>query len=786
MSVIWRKMWRDIAHDKARTILVVLSTAGGVCALGLLFGLSGRMRDRMTTDHRASAPAHVTLRGAGLREEDVGAARREPDVAEAEGETYVSLRWKLPGESEWRNSVLVARADYSRQRMNLVGLVQGRWPGERTLAVERQSSRYFSLGVGTSIIVKVEEREERVPIDGIVRMPAVFPPQFGGDATFFATPKTTQWLTGLEGYNQLGVRLKAFDKTVANRVAKDIQRRLEHLGRTVAGHAVSDPNVHWMQDTVNTLFLILAVLGALSLGLSAFLIINSMNALMAQQVWQIGILKVIGATYGHIVRVYLLIALSYGVLGLLIAIPAGAVGAHWLAGRLLDLINIDQGPFYVPPTAIAVQLAMGLAVPLLAALLPVISGARIGTYRAISSRGLGSGFSPGRLERILERVRHLPRPLALSLRNTFRHRVRIGLTLLTLASGGVIFIMVMSVSSSLEYTLDVVLRDFGSDVVAAFDHPRAATELRDVTQKVAGVKRAEAWDYQAAQVQLGNGERRDIFLWGLPPDSQIFRPRIVSGRGLRPDDDLAILLNRKTATDMGIRPGDRMKLVIGERESSWTVVGLVLNLNNNQRDSFVPLRALAREALTPDQATVVMAQGEQHDAANQQALAKALRAAYAARKFDIDFVESASEMQAQNRALFNVITYLMLSMAAVAAVVSSIGLMGAMSLNVIERRREIGVLRAVGATSAAIVGIFVTEGVLVGLLSWLLAVPLSHPSARLFSRMISNVMIPLDFSYSTTGMLLWLAIVVVLSIVASLWPALRATRISVRESLSYE
>ena len=295
-----------------------------------------------------------------------------------------------------------------------------------------------------------------------------------------------------------------------------------------------------------------------------------------------------------------------------------------------------------------------------------------------------------------------------------------------------------------------------------------------------------AWDYQAAQVQLGNGERRDIFLWGLPPDSQIFRPRIVSGRGLRPDDDLAILLNRKTATDMGIRPGDRMKLVIGERESSWTVVGLVLNLNNNQRDSFVPLRALAREALTPDQATVVMAQGEQHDAANQQALAKALRAAYAARKFDIDFVESASEMQAQNRALFNVITYLMLSMAAVAAVVSSIGLMGAMSLNVIERRREIGVLRAVGATSAAIVGIFVTEGVLVGLLSWLLAVPLSHPSARLFSRMISNVMIPLDFSYSTTGMLLWLAIVVVLSIVASLWPALRATRISVRESLSYE
>jgi ABC-type lipoprotein release transport system permease subunit len=57
-----------------------------------------------------------------------------------------------------------------------------------------------------------------------------------------------------------------------------------------------------------------------------------------------------------------------------------------------------------------------------------------------------------------------------------------------------------------------------------------------------------------------------------------------------------------------------------------------------------------------------------------------------------------------------------------------------------------------------------------------------------FSDVLGNAVInfPLEFIYSVQGVLLWLAIVAVLSALASLWPALRATRVSVRESLAYE
>jgi putative ABC transport system permease protein len=78
--------------------------------------------------------------------------------------------------------------------------------------------------------------------------------------------------------------------------------------------------------------------------------------------------------------------------------------------------------------------------------------------------------------------------------------------------------------------------------------------------------------------------------------------------------------------------------------------------------------------------------------------------------------------------------------------------------------------------------------VILGVLSWLLAVPVSVPLARLLSDVIGEELIytPLEFTYSVSGMLFWLLVVILLSALSSLGPALQATRVSVREALAYE
>ncbi len=104
-----------------------------------------------------------------------------------------------------------------------------------------------------------------------------------------------------------------------------------------------------------------------------------------------------------------------------------------------------------------------------------------------------------------------------------------------------------------------------------------------------------------------------------------------------------------------------------------------------------------------------------------------------------------------------------------------------------ERRREIGVMRAVGASSVDVGLLFVGEGLMLGIISWLWAIPLGMLGAPAFLNAISDAFdFPMSFAYSVTGVWLWLVIIVVLSLAASWLPARGATRISVRESLAYE
>ncbi len=793
MDVIWRKVWRDLWHNKLRTFLIVLATTVGVAGLGIVFGLSGMMRARMTASHRTSSPPHLFLytnRVDLLDQDFVEAVQREPDIAKTEGQASVDFRWKLQGETEWRDGNIFARHDYDQQNLYRIRLLEGQWPGRRmSLAIERMSAEYYNLPIGTTIIVEIGKKEYRLPVVGVVHHPYTEPPQFGGSATFCATMKTVAKLTGrASGFNSLYVLLESFSQEDARATAKRIENRVENDGMEISHWSIFEPDYHWAQEIVDVVLLILGVLGALSLGLSGFLIVNVTNATIVQQVWQIGVMKVVGATAGQVVRIYLITAAIYGLLALLVAVPLGAVAAQLLAIWLLNLFNIVLTDFEIVPVAIAIQVVMGLAVPMLAALVPALGAARITPHQAISSQGLGGGFGRSWLDRLLGEIRQLPRPLALSLRNTFRRKTRVGLTLLALTTGGIVFIMVSSVSTSFNSTLDTLSRDFGLDVLIKLKRMYRVTKLVEATQSVPGVDKAEVWNYHGGQLTLTTGEKLSVGLWGIPADSEIFNPRVVSGRPLLPEDDRAILLNNSIAVDEGFQVGDEIELTLNGDDSKWTVVGLVFSHRNNSKDNFVNFDALARETGNVNRGSQVVATFEENTSQTPEKLIEALRAVYDARYFDAVDFQSAMEVQIHDDEGLGAILILLMAMAVLVIIVGSTGLMSTMSINVVERSREIGVMRAIGATSFAIAGIFVFEGVSVGVLSWLLAIPLSYPGARAFSNLVGVQLLelPLEFSYPVGGIFLWLTIVVTISALVSLWPALRATKISVHESLTYE
>jgi putative ABC transport system permease protein len=127
-------------------------------------------------------------------------------------------------------------------------------------------------------------------------------------------------------------------------------------------------------------------------------------------------------------------------------------------------------------------------------------------------------------------------------------------------------------------------------------------------------------------------------------------------------------------------------------------------------------------------------------------------------------------------------------MSAIVGGVGGLGLMTTMSLNVLERRREMGIMRALGATPRIVWLMIVAEGVVIGLLSWTIAALLAWPISKVTGDFLVGVMFRsgLDFTFEPLGLVIWFLVSIGLSGLASFLPAWKASRITVREALAYE
>jgi putative ABC transport system permease protein len=150
--------------------------------------------------------------------------------------------------------------------------------------------------------------------------------------------------------------------------------------------------------------------------------------------------------------------------------------------------------------------------------------------------------------------------------------------------------------------------------------------------------------------------------------------------------------------------------------------------------------------------------------------------------------QTQAQLREQSTSLFTIITAFLLSMALLVAGVGGLGLMGTLSINVLERTREIGILRAIGAANRQVQTIVITEGLVVGLLSWLVGLLLAVPLSGLlcYGIGLALLQVPLQIHFAWQGALIWLGVLLLIATGASVLPAAQATRLTVRDALAHE
>ena len=129
---------------------------------------------------------------------------------------------------------------------------------------------------------------------------------------------------------------------------------------------------HPLADTVNAILGILLALGILVVFLSSSLIANTLSALLSQHLRHIGVIKLVGGRNKQVFVMYLTLIMAFGVLALLIAVPLGGQGAYGLAQYIASELRFNLLGYRIVPMALGIQIAVGLLVPLISGLAPVI------------------------------------------------------------------------------------------------------------------------------------------------------------------------------------------------------------------------------------------------------------------------------------------------------------------------------------------------------------------------------------------------------------------------------
>jgi putative ABC transport system permease protein len=458
-----------------------------------------------------------------------------------------------------------------------------------------------------------------------------------------------------------------------------------------------------------------------------------------------------------------------------------------------ELINFNPPDVKLTFSALVLQLGVGLLVPLIAAAPSILNGTNVSPARVLSEYGINLVWGgAGILDSILRRFPKLTRDLLLALRNPFRKRGRLILSLATLTFAGAVFMGIVNLQSSLNGALNEMFSFWRYDTWLIVNGYIPAERLLNEAKAVPGVRDAEVWDFAIGRyVRPDDSESDNLYLMAPPAGSPFLDPPIIEGRKLRPGDTGSILVTPGfLVREPTLHLGGPMKIKIEGREETYTIVGIVNMMGNSSVGymTIIDYSDYARHVREPNRANSIVLTLASDTTAKQRAITSAVEKHYD--QADIEVVNTflVNDEREEIDAAFAIIVVLLMIMTVILATVGGLGLMGTMSLNVIERTREIGVMRAFGASSAAIFRIVIIEGLLIGMMSWVLAIGLSVPISIVLAHSVgvSFMNYPMPAIYSTGGIFAWAVLVIIISIVASFLPAFNAVRLTVTQVLAYE
>lgn len=793
-----KKIFYDFRSNPSRSILVILSIFVGFFAVGMIMTLWICIPADLREGYERSNPANIYFRLSAFDNSLIRSVQKWENVKNAMGSSMATLR--AYDESGKLKKITVQAVSDDSWPVNTIDVLEGSWPlRDGECAIENYKINDINGSIGKVITIKTSSgKETQLTIAASIRDQSL---GAGDYSIVFLEPiqvyinenmlrrleMSTEW-NMLRIVLQDGGKDEKQIRTYANLYAD----RLKKAGYQVQSIAIRRSDAHPTVDYADAIAGILLLIGILVVFLSSSLTYNTLAAILSNQMRQIGAMKTIGATYGDIVFMYMQLILIYSLIALLMAVPA-SIGAAQLCrdflGKSINFANIRSSIVW---QTIAVQLILGLVTPQIAGVIPVTGGARVSIQKALGGmRSTGSGEN----DRLTQRLSRLfSRPTALSMRNTFRNKKRLILTLFTLSLGGAIFIASFNVNKAIDEHVAVIARYVQADLDLVTERAYRLDQIQSMLKDIPNIDYIEGWGFgSATYIDPDGNDGPSVTVFAPPDGSEMISPNVKEGRWFNPgESDVIALSERFQYTYPELKIGDKIEIEVKGtgNKTEWTIAGFFTMAGKSGGFlAYMPLSSWEKisgngSRITKFQIVTRNRLNEEGRAAITQEIEKLLDT----RGIKTTSIQRNDSFVTDAARGLNVMSIFMMIMAVLVALVGCIGLTGTMSLNVMERTAEIGILRAIGASNRNVMRNVLTEGVLIGFMSWGLGSVLSVPVGILLTNSLGNAIFgsKLPLGFTPAGYVLWLIFSVILSIAASSAPARSAVKLTIREVLAVE
>lgn len=777
-SALLRKSISDLTRRRSRAFFACLTLALAVASIGI-FAMPAVMDRSMQAEVKAGRLADLTVytNARDLTAAQIAALERLPNIRGVEPHSYFSGQVWIGGRRA--PAYVLGVPDYANQHADVVHVASGAAPRNGEVLTEAQNGKQGLLDVSAGQTVRMVAADgSTVPL----RVSGEGRSLNGGkdviddnEVVLYSTPGTVTSLSGVYGYSSFAVRL---DDTHPAAVAATTARLRRALSGFTALPAIRAPGDWPGKDDFMTFADFFSVITVLAL-LSAFVLIaNTMTTLVAEQTGEIGTMKAIGGRRRQIAAVYVKTAMLLGAIGTIAGLALGVALSNVLVRYLGSTFYAINVAFGVDWTIVAVSVLVGVLGPAVAALPAIRRATRVPLREALEASGSAVGTLDAG-DHLLRRIRFLPRTAQIGLRNAGRRRRRSLATMAIVALAVGNLLAIVGLASGVAATTHSEWNDHGEDVKITSESgsslDAAAAGIIRMTPGVAAVE--PMW---VRDVRLG-GE--DGYIWAVQPRT-MFRYHVSDGRWYTTAERRArvAVVERNLARATGTHVGDRITVETPAGPVALRVIGIATNQQENGTAIFVPI-GTAQQFLPSVPSFWVRFTSHDHPFVDRMTtdLEDALGSTGYGVGTEIEYVQEAENV-AENRTITTSITVLGFLIVAI----SLVGLANALTMSVIERTREVGILRSIGARGRDVRRIFAAETIALAVGGWLLGIPFGWALDHLLVWLVKeevNVVVPFTFPLMN---LVWALLgTVALALLITFFPIRRAVRYRPGQALRY-